>query len=129
MTVSRFCSSGLNSIALAAQRILAGEGDIYVAGGVESISCVQNELNQHMLRDPATMRRKPELYWPMLQTAETVAQPLPDRPRAAGPLRRAQPAARECRPGGRALQGRDRADHGAHGAGRQGDRRARRHAR
>jgi len=74
VTISRFCSSGLNSIALAAQRILAGEGDIYVAGGVESISCVQNELNQHMLRDPATMRRKPELYWPMLQTAETVAR-------------------------------------------------------
>jgi acetyl-CoA C-acetyltransferase len=74
VTISRFCSSGLNSIALAAQRILAGEGDIYVAGGVESISCVQNEVNQHMLRDPATMRRKPELYWPMLQTAETVAK-------------------------------------------------------
>jgi acetyl-CoA C-acetyltransferase len=74
VTISRFCSSGLNSIALAAQRILAGEGDVYVAGGVESISCVQNEVNQHMLRDPATMRRKPELYWPMLQTAETVAK-------------------------------------------------------
>ena len=74
VTVSRFCSSGLNSIAIAAQRIVAGEGDIYVAGGVESISCVQNEVNQHMLRDPGTMRRKPELYWPMLQTAETVAK-------------------------------------------------------
>jgi acetyl-CoA C-acetyltransferase len=124
VTISRFCSSGLNSIALAAQRILAGEGDIYVAGGVESISCVQNELNQHMLRDPATMRRKPELYWPMLQTAETVARRYQDRPRAAGPLRRAQPATRQCGTGRRALHGRDRADHGAHGAGRQGDRRA-----
>src|SRR5258706_6375351 len=41
-TVNRFCSSGLQTIAMAAQRILAGEGDIYVAGGVESISCVQN---------------------------------------------------------------------------------------
>ena len=45
MTVNRFCSSGLQTIALAAQRIIAGEGDIYVAGGVESISCVQQEMN------------------------------------------------------------------------------------
>src|ERR1041384_366557 len=46
LTVNRFCSSGLQSIALAAQRIIANEGDVYVAGGVESISCVQNELNK-----------------------------------------------------------------------------------
>src|SRR6476661_3430279 len=51
MTVNRFCSSGLQTIALAAQRVIAGEGDVYVAGGVESISCVQNEMNQHMLTD------------------------------------------------------------------------------
>ena len=51
MTVNRFCSSGLQTIALAAQRVIAGEADIYVAGGVESISCVQNEMNQHMLAD------------------------------------------------------------------------------
>ena len=43
MTVNRYCSSGLQTIALAAQRIIAGEGEVYVAGGVESISCVQNE--------------------------------------------------------------------------------------
>ncbi|MCC2635868.1 MAG: acetyl-CoA acetyltransferase, partial [Ramlibacter sp.] len=52
-TVNRFCSSGLQTIAMAAQRIIAGEGEVYVAGGVESISCVQQEMNQHMLRDPA----------------------------------------------------------------------------
>jgi len=73
-TVNRFCSSGLQTIALAAQRIIAGEGDIYVAGGVESISCVQNELNQHMAREPWLERHKPEIYWSMLQTAEQVAQ-------------------------------------------------------
>jgi acetyl-CoA C-acetyltransferase len=73
-TVNRFCSSGLQTIALAAQRIIAGEGDIYVAGGVESISCVQNELNQHMAREPWLERHKPEIYWTMLQTAEQVAQ-------------------------------------------------------
>ncbi|UOD29138.1 acetyl-CoA C-acyltransferase [Massilia violaceinigra] len=74
MTVNRFCSSGLQTIALAAQRIIAGEGDIYAAGGVESISCVQQEMNQHMLADPWLKEHKPEIYWPMLQTAETVAK-------------------------------------------------------
>lgn len=74
MTVNRFCSSGLQAIALAAQRINAGEGDIYAAGGVESISCVQNEMNKHMLREVWLQQNKPALYWPMLQTAETVAK-------------------------------------------------------
>ena len=74
MTVNRFCSSGLQTVALAAQRILAGEGDIYVAGGVESISCVQNEMNRHMFSEAWLEKNKPQVYWPMLQTAETVAK-------------------------------------------------------
>jgi len=74
MTVNRFCSSGLQTIALAAQRVIAGEGDIFVAGGVEAISCVQNEMNKHMLREAWLSEHKPELYWTMLQTAETVAK-------------------------------------------------------
>ena len=74
LTVNRFCSSGLQTIALAAQRVIAGEGDIYVAGGVESISCVQQEMNQHMLADINLMKKKPEIYWNMLQTAEQVAK-------------------------------------------------------
>lgn len=74
MTVNRFCSSGLQTIALAAQRIISGEGQVYVAGGVESISCVQQEMNQHMLMDPALNKQKPEIYWNMLQTAEQVAK-------------------------------------------------------
>jgi len=74
VTVNRFCSSGLQTIALAAQRIIAGEGDVYVAGGVESISCVQQEMNQHMLGDVNLMKKKPEIYWNMLQTAEQVAK-------------------------------------------------------
>ena len=73
MTVNRFCSSGLQTIALAAQRIQAGEGEIYVAGGVESISCVQTEINQHMLSESWLAKHKPEIYWSMLQTAENVA--------------------------------------------------------
>ena len=74
MTINRFCSSGLQTIATAAQRVLTGEGDIYAAGGVESISCVQQEANTHMLREVWLTQNKPEIYWPMLQTAETVAK-------------------------------------------------------
>ena len=74
LTVNRFCSSGLQTIALAAQRIIAGEGNVYVAGGVESISCVQQEMNKHMFFDPWLVKNKPEIYWNMLQTAEQVAK-------------------------------------------------------
>ena len=74
MTVNRFCSSGLQTIALAAQRVMACEADIYVAGGVESISCVQQEMNTHMLADSWLAKNKPEIYWNMLQTAEQVAK-------------------------------------------------------
>ena len=74
MTVNRFCSSGLQAIALASQRVIAGEADIYVAGGVESISCVQQEMNTHMLREDWLLKNKPEIYWNMLQTAEQVAK-------------------------------------------------------
>ncbi|OWQ93387.1 acetyl-CoA acetyltransferase [Roseateles aquatilis] len=73
-TVNRFCSSGLQTIATAAQRIIAGEADVFVAGGVESISCVQNEANRHMLHESWLTAHKPEVYWSMLQTAENVAQ-------------------------------------------------------
>lgn len=74
VSVNRFCSSGLQTIALAAQRIVAGEGEIYAAGGLESISCVQNQANTRMLKEDWVVRHKPEVYWNMLQTAETVAK-------------------------------------------------------
>jgi acetyl-CoA C-acetyltransferase len=74
VTVNRFCSSGLQAIAFAAQRIIAGEGEVYVAGGVESISCVQNEANRHMAREAWLLEHKPQIYWSMLETAETVAR-------------------------------------------------------
>src|SRR5260370_3050529 len=67
MTVNRFCSSGLQTIALAAQRVIAGEGDVFVAGGVESIWGVQSEMNVHMLRESWLRERKPQLYWPIRQ--------------------------------------------------------------
>jgi len=72
LTINRFCSSGLQSIALAAQRVMTEGCPAIVAGGVESISCVQNESNRHMRMDPWLIEHKPELYWSMLQTAEQV---------------------------------------------------------
>ena len=74
LSINRFCSSGLQSIALAAQRIMTEGTSVIVAGGLESISCVQNEANTHMRRDPWLMEHKPTLYWSMLETAETVAK-------------------------------------------------------
>jgi acetyl-CoA C-acetyltransferase len=74
LSINRFCSSGLQSIALAAQRILTEGSTAIVAGGLESISCVQNEANTHMRRDPWLVENKPALYLSMLETAETVAK-------------------------------------------------------
>jgi acetyl-CoA C-acetyltransferase len=74
LSINRFCSSGLQSIALAAQRVMTEGAAVIVAGGLESISCVQNETNTHMRRDPWIDEHKPTLYWSMLQTAENVAK-------------------------------------------------------
>jgi acetyl-CoA C-acetyltransferase len=74
LSINRFCSSGLQSIALAAQRVMTEGAEVIVAGGLESISCVQNEVNTHMRRDPWIDEHKPTLFWSMLQTAETVAK-------------------------------------------------------
>jgi len=74
VTVNRFCSSGLQSIAMAAQRVIVDRVPALVAGGVESISCVQNQMNKHMLMESWLAENKPEIYWPMLQTAEEVAK-------------------------------------------------------
>ncbi|MGY2894598.1 acetyl-CoA C-acyltransferase [Deinococcus sp. UYEF24] len=74
-TVNRFCSSGLQTIAMAAHSVRAGEGDVLVAGGLESISLTQNEhANTYKLRGEWLMEHKPEIYMPMLQTAEVVSK-------------------------------------------------------
>ncbi|HEY6105260.1 MAG TPA: acetyl-CoA C-acyltransferase, partial [Anaeromyxobacteraceae bacterium] len=73
-TVNRFCSSGLQTIAMAAHRVLVDEVPVLVAGGLESISCVQQELNQHMAKDPWLVENKPAIYMSMLETAEVVAR-------------------------------------------------------
>ena len=73
-TVNRFCSSGLQTIAMAAHRVMVDRVPVLVAGGLESISCVQQELNEHMRRDPWLKEKKPAVYMPMLETAEVVAK-------------------------------------------------------
>jgi acetyl-CoA C-acetyltransferase len=73
-TVNRFCSSGLQTIAMAAQRVIVDKVPVMVAGGIEQISCVQQELNQHMFQDPWLVEKKPAVYMTMLDTAEVVAK-------------------------------------------------------
>jgi len=75
MSINRFCSSGLQSIALASQRVLSEKVPAMVAGGVESISLVINDkLNQHRATNEWLMKNKPELYMAMIETADLVAQ-------------------------------------------------------
>jgi len=75
VTVNRFCSSGLQTIAMAAQRIRSDDAGIIVAGGLDSISLCQNEhANKYRSRDEWIVEHKPEIYWPMIQTADTVAK-------------------------------------------------------
>jgi acetyl-CoA C-acetyltransferase len=74
VTINRFCASGLQSIAMAAHRVMVDRVPVLVAGGVESISCVQQHMNVHMIKDPSLEQTKPEIYWNMLQTAEAVAK-------------------------------------------------------
>ena len=73
-TINRFCSSGLQAIAMAAHHIAVDKVPVMVAGGVESISTVQANVNQNYFMEPWLAKNKPELYWSMLDTAETVAK-------------------------------------------------------
>ncbi|BCJ86595.1 acetyl-CoA C-acetyltransferase [Effusibacillus dendaii] len=73
MTVNRFCSSGLQTIALAAQQIMIGQADVIIAGGVESMSHVPM-TGYKIAPNPWLARHKPEIYMAMGHTAEQVAQ-------------------------------------------------------
>ncbi len=73
-TVNRFCSSGMQAIAIAAHRVMVDRVPVIAAGGLEQISCVQQELNTHMARDPWLLEKKPSIFMTMLETAETVAK-------------------------------------------------------
>ncbi|WP_166261794.1 acetyl-CoA C-acyltransferase [Marinobacter salicampi] len=74
LTINRFCSSGLQAISLAAQRIVSEKVPVMVAGGVESISMVQNEhVNSFHATNDWLLQNKPELYLAMIETADVVA--------------------------------------------------------
>lgn len=73
-TVSRFCASGLDAISAAAKRVVVDGAKIVVAGGVESISMVQNDVNVHFITEEWLLRHAPDLYTPMLFTADFVAK-------------------------------------------------------
>jgi acetyl-CoA acetyltransferase family protein len=74
MTVNRFCSSGLQAIAIAANQIIVGGAPVMMAGGLESISLVQSSLNHHHYHDAWLMEHKPAVYMTMLETADNVAR-------------------------------------------------------
>lgn len=74
VTINRFCATGLQAIAMAAQRVITREGDIFVAGGVESITLIQPYLNTFNLKDAWTEQQYPSVYLGMLETAEIVAK-------------------------------------------------------
>jgi acetyl-CoA C-acetyltransferase len=75
VTVNRFCSSGSRTIAMAAHRVLVDRVPIMVAGGLDSISLVQNEhFNNFRIHEPWLDEHKPEVYMPMIDTAEVVAK-------------------------------------------------------
>jgi acetyl-CoA C-acetyltransferase len=71
MTINRFCSSGLQTIAVAAQRVIAGEADVIVAGGLESISLVAD--GREPVKEEWLLAHKPEVWMPMIETADIVA--------------------------------------------------------
>ena len=74
MTVNRFCSSGLQAMALAAGRIVNDGAPVAVAGGLESISLVQFHMNQFHYRDEWLQDHVPDVYMPMIETADIVAK-------------------------------------------------------
>jgi len=73
-TINRYCASGLQAISVAAQRIIVDGMRVAVAGGCESISMVQNVMNLHSFTEDWMVRHEPDIYMPMLQTADVVAK-------------------------------------------------------
>ncbi|HET7815261.1 MAG TPA: acetyl-CoA C-acyltransferase [Candidatus Baltobacteraceae bacterium] len=73
-TINRYCASGLQAISVAAQRVIVDGANVVVAGGAESISLVQNEMNIHDFTEDWMLRHEPDVYMPMLQTADFVAK-------------------------------------------------------
>ena len=73
-TINRFCSSGMQAIAVAAQRVIVDKVPVTVAGGIESVSLVQPNLNRNNIEEEWLMTNKPSLWMSMIDTADTVAE-------------------------------------------------------
>jgi acetyl-CoA C-acetyltransferase len=73
-TINRYCASGLQAISVAAQRVIVDGANVVVAGGAESISMVQNTMNTEFFTEDWMLRHEPDVYMPMLQTADFVAK-------------------------------------------------------
>jgi len=73
-TVNRYCSSGLQTISMAASQIMAGCYDTIIAGGVEQITMLSGNNNMHEFVNPKLAEDHPGIYYPMGMTAETVAK-------------------------------------------------------
>ena len=74
LSINRFCSSGLQAIAIAAQRIMVDKVPVMVAGGLDSISLIQNDVNKHLAVEPWLGEHRPDVYLPMIETADIVAE-------------------------------------------------------
>ncbi|MGB3830488.1 MAG: acetyl-CoA C-acyltransferase [Mesorhizobium sp.] len=74
LSINRFCSSGLQAIAIAAQRIIVDKVPVMVAGGLDSISLIQNDVNKHLAVEPWLGEHRPDVYLPMIETADIVAE-------------------------------------------------------
>jgi acetyl-CoA C-acetyltransferase len=75
MSIDRQCSSGLMAVATAAKQVMFDGAPVVVAGGMESISLVQNEhMNMYRAADPRVLEIRPDMYMPMIETAEVVAK-------------------------------------------------------
>ena len=71
-TINRFCSSGLQAISIAAQRVVMDHVPVTVAGGLESISLIQPNMNTNNYKEDGLLQEKPELWMPMIETADNV---------------------------------------------------------
>lgn len=74
LSINRFCSSGLQAIAIAAQRVMVDKVPVMVAGGLDSISLIQNDVNRHLAIEPWLGEHRPDVYLPMIETADIVAE-------------------------------------------------------
>ncbi|MGH7330171.1 MAG: acetyl-CoA C-acyltransferase, partial [Polyangiaceae bacterium] len=73
-TINRYCASGLQSVSVAAQRVIVDGAEVMVAGGCESISMVQNNVNRNHFTEEWILRHEPDIYIPMLHSADNVAK-------------------------------------------------------